>query len=284
MEQRYVDLYEEYLHGFMERRTFMDKLVKLAGSTAAASAILPLIENKAWAAEILPNDPRVTTETVSIPGFEGLTGYLAKPNPMPKARVGGIVVIGENRGVTPYIEDICRHYATEGFIALGVDYLSHGGGTPIDEDVGAQMVGKLKPGEALNDFRLGAQYLKTRADVGKVGSVGYCWGGALVNQLAVAEPNLDAAVGYYGTNPDLKEVPKMNAALLEHYAGLEERTLLGIPAFEDALKKAGKTYHIYIYPRANHGFTNDLNPSRYDRAATELAWQRTTDWFHKYLG
>ena len=285
MEQRYVDLYSDYLHGLMPRRAFMDKLAKMAGSVAAASAILPLIENKkAHAFEVLPNDPRVTTETVSVPGYAGLTGYLAKPNPMPKAKLGGLVIIGENRGVTPYIEDVCRHYATEGFIALGIDYLSPNGGTPIDEDLGASMVGKLKPGEAVNDFKLAAAYLRSRPDVSKVGSVGYCWGGVMVNTFATVDPTLEAVVAYYGSAPDLKQVPNIKAAMLEHYAGLEERTLLGIPAFEDALKKSGKTYSMYIYPRANHGFTNDLNPSRYDRAATELAWGRTISWLHKYLG
>ena len=285
MEQRYVDLYEEYLHGHMDRRGFMDKLTKLSGSAAAASAILPLIENtKAWSAEVLPNDPRVTTETVSVPGYAGLTGYLAKPAVMPRPKIGGLVVIGENRGVTPYIEDVCRHYATEGFVALGIDYLSPNGGTPIDEDEGASKVGKLKPGEAINDFKLAAAYLRTRPDVSKVGAVGYCWGGVMVNQFAVEDPSLEAVVAYYGSNPKLDMVPNIKAAMLEHYAGLEERTVLGIPAFKEALNKAGKTYSMYIYPRANHGFTNDLNPSRYDRAATELAWGRTISWFHKYLG
>ncbi len=285
MEQRFLDLYDDYLHGLMERRAFMDKLAKLAGGTAAASAILPVIQNSsAHAFEVLENDPRVTTETVVIPGVDKLTGYLAKPNPMPKGKVGAIVVIGENRGVTTYIEDICRHYATEGFIALGVDYLSTSGGTPIDQDEGARKVGQLKPGEAINFFKLGAAYLYTRPDVGKVGSVGYCWGGAVVNQFAVVDPTLKAIVAYYGSNPDLKAVPNIKAAVLEHYAGLEERTLLGIPAFEDAMIKAGTTYQLHIYPRANHGFTNDMNPSRFDRAATELAWGRTIAWLHKYLG
>jgi carboxymethylenebutenolidase len=284
MDQRIIDLYDDFTHGGMSRRNFLDKLAALAGSTAAATALLPILQNNyAQAQTIQENDPRITTETVDIPGAQGLKGYLVKPKDA-AGKLPTVIVIHENRGLNPHIKDVTRRMATEGFIALGLDYLSPMGGTPADEDKGREMIGQLKQPDVIANGKAALAYLKGRPDSnGKVGAIGFCWGGGAVNNLAVNEPNLNAGVAYYGGQPKAEDVPKINAAMMLHYGGLDERINAGIPAYEAALKQAGKTYEIYVYEGANHAFNNDTNAARYDKEAAETAWKRTVGFLKKNL-
>jgi len=283
VDQRLIDLFNRYTHGGMSRRAFLDRLTILAGGAAAASAALPLLEhNYALAETVADGDPRIATEMVAIPGVAGLKGYLVTPKAGGKH--GSVIVIHENRGLNPHIKDVTRRLGVEGFVALGVDYLSPAGGTPEDQDKAAAMFGALKPEDVLASTLAASAYLAARPDgTGKVGAVGFCWGGGQVNALAVAEPRLAAGVAYYGRQPPADKVPAIKAALLLQYAGLDQATNAGIPAYEAALKAAGKTYEIYIYPDANHGFNNDTSAARYDKAAADLAWTRTLAFLRKYL-
>ncbi|MGO4570992.1 dienelactone hydrolase family protein [Microvirga sp. 2TAF3] len=283
MDQRIIDLYDDFTHGGMSRRSFIDRLAALAGSTAAATALMTVLQNNyAQAQTVQENDPRITTETVDIPGVPGLKGYLAKPKTGDKLPT--VLVIHENRGLNPHIKDVTRRMATEGFIALGLDYLSPMGGTPDDEDKGRDMIGQLKQPDVVAYGKAAVAYLKSLSGGnGKVGAVGFCWGGGAVNSLAVAEPNLSAGVAYYGGQPKAEDVPKIHAAMLLHYAGLDDRINAGIPAYEEALKKSGKTFEIYIYDGANHAFNNDTNAARYDKDAATLAWGRTVAFLKKNL-
>ncbi|HMK68952.1 MAG TPA: dienelactone hydrolase family protein [Stellaceae bacterium] len=283
MNQRLIDLFDRYTHGGMSRRAFLDRLTVLAGGVAAASAALPLLENNyALAETVAESDPRIATETVAIPGVTGLKGYLVTPKSAGKR--GGVLVIHENRGLNPHIKDMTRRLGAEGFVALGIDLLSPAGGTPEDADKAAAMNAALKPEEVLASMRAGVAFLAARPDgTGKVGAVGFCWGGGQINALAVAEPGLAAGVAYYGRQPSAEQVPAIKAALLLQYAGLDQGIDAGIPAYEAALKAAGKTYEIYIYPDVNHAFNNDTNAARYDKAAADLAWSRTLAFLRKYL-
>jgi carboxymethylenebutenolidase len=284
MDQRIIDLYDDFTHGGMSRRSFIDKLAALAGSTAAATALLPILQNNYAQAQTIPeNDPRITAETVDIPGAPGLKGYLVKPKDA-AGKLPTVIVIHENRGLNPHIKDVTRRMAAEGFIALGLDYLSPMGGTPTDEDKGREMIGQLKQPDVITYGKAAVAYLKGRPDGnGKVGAIGFCWGGGAVNNLAVNEPNLNAGVAYYGGQPKPEDVPKINAAMMMHYGGLDERINAGIPAYEAALKQAGKTYEIYVYEGANHAFNNDTNAARYDKEASDLAWRRTVEFLKKNL-
>ncbi|MET0526956.1 MAG: dienelactone hydrolase family protein [Microvirga sp.] len=268
----------------MNRRNFLDKLAALAGSTAAATALLPILQNNyAQAQTVQENDPRITAETVDIPGAQGLKGYLVKPKD-DTGKLPAVIVIHENRGLNPHIKDVTRRMATEGFIALGLDYLSPMGGTPADEDKGREMIGQLKAPDVIAYGKAAVTYLKERPDSnGKVGAIGFCWGGGAVNNLAVNEPNLNAGVAYYGGQPKVEDVPKIQAAMMLHYGGLDERINAGIPAYEAALKQAGKAYEIYVYEGANHAFNNDTNAARYDKEAADLAWSRTVGFLKKNL-
>jgi len=284
MDQRIIDLYDDFTHGGMSRRSFLDKLAALAGSTAAAAALLPILQNNyAMAQVVQENDPRIAAEMVDIPGAQGLKGYLVKPKDA-AGKLPTVIVIHENRGLNPHIRDVTRRMATEGFIALGVDYLSPMGGTPTDEDKGREMIGQLKAPDVIAYGKAAAAYLKGHPDGnGKVGAIGFCWGGAAVNNLAVNEPDLSAGVAYYGGQPKAEDVPKIRAALMLHYGGLDERINAGIPAYEAALKQAGKTYELYVYEGANHAFSNDTNAARYDKEAADLAWSRTVGFLKKHL-
>jgi carboxymethylenebutenolidase len=284
MDQRIIDLYDDFTHGGMSRRSFIDKLAALAGSTAAATALLPILQNNyAQAQTVQENDQRITAETVDIPGAQGLKGYLVKPKDA-AGKLPTVIVIHENRGLNPHIKDVTRRMATEGFIALGLDYLSPMGGTPTDEDKGREMIGQLKAPDVIAYGKAAVAYLKGRPDSnGKVGAIGFCWGGGAVNNLAVSEPNLNAGVAYYGGQPKAEDVAKINAAMMMHYGGLDERINAGIPAYEAALKQAGKTYEIYVYEGANHAFNNDTNAARYDKEASDLAWRRTVGFLKKNL-
>jgi carboxymethylenebutenolidase len=284
VDQRIIDLYDVYTHGGMSRRLFLDRLAILAGSTAAASAVLSVLSNDYAKAQKVPeNDARIATETVDIPGVQNLKGYLVRP------KAGGdklpaILVVHENRGLNPHIRDVTRRVATEGYLALGVDFLSPLGGTPADDDKGREMFGQLKQPDALQYAKAAVAYLKGHPNGnGKVGAVGFCWGGGLVNNLAVNEPGLSAGVAYYGPQPKPEDVPKIQAAMLLHYAGLDERVNAGIPAYEAALKGAGKTYEIYMYEGANHAFNNDTGGPRYNQQAADQAWSRTLAFLKKHL-
>jgi carboxymethylenebutenolidase len=284
MDQRIIDLYDDFTHGGMNRRAFLDRLAALAGSTAAATTLLTVLQNNYAQAQTIPeNDPRITAETVDIPGAQELKGYLVKPKDA-AGKLPTVIVIHENRGLNPHVKDVTRRMAAEGFIALGLDYLSPMGGTPADEDKGRDMIGQLKGPDVIACGKAAVAYLKTRPDSnGKVGAIGFCWGGGAVNTLAVNEPNLNAGVAYYGGQPKAEDVPKINAAMMMHYGGLDERINAGIPAYEGALKQAGKTYEIYVYEGANHAFNNDTNAARYDKEAAEVAWKRTVGFLKKNL-
>ena len=280
MDQKIISLFDRYTHGGMNRRAFLDKLKLLAGSAAAATALLPMLENNYARADILPEgDPRIETSNIT---FEGGAGYLVQPKA--EGKFGSVVVIHENRGLNPHIKDIARRVAAEGFVALAPDYLIGAGGTPTDEDKARDMIGTLSPEGILATSRtaLAAAKVQSKSN-GKGGVIGFCWGGSAANALAVADQTLDAGVAYYGMQPKAEDVAKINAPLLLHYAGLDDRTNAGIPAFEAALKAAGKTYEIHVYDGANHAFNNDTNSARYDKAAADLAWGRSISFFKKYL-
>jgi carboxymethylenebutenolidase len=283
MDQRIIDLYDDFTHGATTRRAFLDKLATLAGSTAAASALLPLLQNNYALAQTVPEtDPRIATETLSIPGVQGLNGYLVKP------KAGGkrpaVIVIHENRGLNPHIEDVTRRVALEGFLALAPDLLSPMGGTPANEDTARDMIGKLDATQTVQNLVSAVTLLEKHAHGnGKVGAMGFCWGGGMVGELAVNAPDLDAAVVYYGRQPKAAEVEKIKAPLLLQYAGLDTRINEGIPAFEEALKKANKKYTVYIYEGANHAFNNDTSEARYNKQAAEQAWSRTITFLTEHL-
>jgi carboxymethylenebutenolidase len=281
MNQRVIDLFDRYTHGEMDRRKFLEKLTLLAGSSAAALALLPVLENNYAKAGLLPEgDPRIKTETIAV---QGVNVYLAKPSSGEKWPA--VLVIHENRGLNPHIKDVTRRLAAEGFLAAGADFLSTAGGTPADEDKAREMIGALDKAATEAAARNVVAALRARPDSnGKVGAVGFCWGGGLVNRLAVTDPTLDAAIAYYGMQPDAKDVAGIKAPLLLHYAGLDERINAGIAAYEAALKAAGKTYELNVYAGVNHAFNNDTNAARYDKAAADLAWSRSVAFLHKTLG
>lgn len=284
MDQRVIELYDDFTHGGMNRRTFLERLSVIAGGSAAATALLPLLENNYAQAQIVSEaDPRVTTEMVDVPGVRGLKGYLVKPKA--GGRLAAVIVIHENRGLNPHIRDVTRRVALEGFAALGIDYLSPIGGTPADEDKAREMIGSLSAQDAVASSRAALAFLKTRPDGnGKAGAVGFCWGGAQVNGLAVADPALDAGVAYYGRQPPLDAVAAIKAPLLLHYAEIDPGINAGIAAFEAALKQTGKTYELHNYPGVNHAFNNDTGGARYNKAAADLAWGRTLAFLRKHLG
>jgi carboxymethylenebutenolidase len=284
MDQRIIDLYDEYTHAPLERRVFIKRLSALAGNTAAALALLPLLEsNYAYAATVAPDDARIEANHVTYPGASGaIRAYLARP--IGTAKVPAVIVIHENRGLTPHIEDVARRVAVEGFVALAPDLFSPYGGTPADEDAGRQLFTKIKPDGAVADLVEGVSYLTQRADAtGKIGCVGFCWGGGMANNLAVNVPDLAAAVAFYGIQPAAADVPKIKAKLLLHYAGLDDRVNAGIPAFEAALKSAGVRYTKYMYEGTQHAFHNDTAGARYNQEAAELAWRRTIAFLHAAL-
>lgn len=276
MDQKIIDLYDQYARGSMDRREFMKKLACLAGGTAAALSLLSLLESRNAAAEIVSkDDPRLQAEYIHYAGATGeVRAYQARPKE--GGKFPGVVVIHENRGLNPHIEDVNRRVALEGFLALAPDALSPLGGTPQDPDQARALIGKLDDRSNIDNFTAAVRYLKTHSmATGKVGVVGFCWGGRMANQVAVNSPDLSAAVPYYGSQPAVEDVPKIRAALLLHYAGLDERINGGIPAFEAALKAAAVNYQIYMYAGAKHAFNNDTSAERYNPEAAQLAWQRT---------
>ncbi len=275
--QAMIDAYDEYTHLTLDRRGFMEKLTKLAGSGAAAAAIAPLLAaNSAKAAIVADDDARLKAEDITYPGSTGeMKGYLVHPADQ-NGKLGTVIVIHENRGLNPHIRDVARRVALEGFVALAPDFLSPLGGTPADEDKAREMFGQLDPAQTVANEVATVAFLKGHElGNGKVGAVGFCWGGGAVNDLAVASPDLAAAVAYYGRQPEPEDVPKITAPLLLHYAGLDDRTNAGIDAYKAALDAAGKQYTVYVYDGVQHAFNNDTSEARYNKAAADLAWGRT---------
>ena len=276
MDQRIIDLYNEYTHAPLDRRVFLERLAKLTGGTAAAAALVPLLEaNQARAAIVSSADPRLETGRITYPGATGdIKAYMARPKGAPK--VPAVIVVHENRGINPHIEDVARRMALEGFLAIAADLLSPLGGTPGNEDTAREMIGRLDGKQTVQNLVSAVTFLEKHANgTGKAGAIGFCWGGSRVGELAVNAPDLDAAVVYYGSQPAAADVEKIRAPLLLHYAGLDAGINAGIPAFEAALKKANKRYALHMYEGANHGFNNDTSEARYNKQAAELAWSRT---------
>jgi carboxymethylenebutenolidase len=286
IKQEVFDLYDDYAHNRVERRDFIQKLSAYAvGGITVTSLMSFLMPDYKGGVQIQADDARLTTEYVNYQSPKGggsIKALLAKPADF-KGKLGGIVVVHENRGLNPYIEDVTRRAALAGFIAIGPDALTPLGGYPGDDDKGRELQSKRDRNEMLEDFIAGYEYLKNHKDCnGKVGVVGFCFGGWIANMMAVRVPGLAAAVPFYGGQPAKEDVPKIKAPLLIHYGELDTRVNEGWPAYEAALKENKKEYHAYIYPNANHGFHNDTTP-RFDKAAAELAWTRTTDFFKEKL-
>ncbi|MDO1581131.1 dienelactone hydrolase family protein [Rhizobium oryzicola] len=283
--QAMIDAYDEYTHLSLDRRKFMEKLTALAGSGAAAAAIAPLLgTSKAKAAIVAENDERVTGEMVTYPGASGeMKGYLALPKTA-AAPLGSVIVIHENRGLNDHLRDISRRLAVEGFAALAPDFLSPQGGTPDDEDKAREMFAKIDMAQVVANAEATRAWLAARKGAnGKVGAIGFCWGGGVVNRLAVKSPLLNAGVAYYGAQPPVSEVPAIKAPLMLHYAGLDDRINAGIPDYKKALEANGKSFQIFVYEGVNHAFNNDTTSARYDKPAADLAWGRTLDFFKKNL-
>jgi carboxymethylenebutenolidase len=285
ISQEMIRLYDEYTHLTLDRRDFMNRLARLTGSAAAAAAIVPLLEaNQARAAIVPEDDARLKIETVSFPGASGeITGYLAQPA-QASGKLPAIIVIHENRGLNPHIKDVARRMALEGFLVLGPDFLSPLGGTPADEDQARDMISKLDQAQTVANAVATVAHLKQHpASNGQVGAVGFCWGGGLVNQLAVNSPDLAAGVAYYGRVPEAADVGKIKAKILLHYAGLDERINEGVPAYRKALEEAKVDHQIHVYEGANHAFNNDTSEARYNKEAADLAWSRTVEFLKSAL-
>ena len=276
MDEKIVELYDEYTDGLLDRREFIKKLAVFAGGTAAAMTLLPLLENSYAHAQIVPrDDSRLQVEDIKYPGETGdVHGHLARPKGDEK--LPSVIVIHENRGLNPHTEDVARRVAMEGFLALAPDALSPLEGTPGDVDKARSMMRELDGPSTIKNFVAAVKYLKTHPQLtGKVGCMGFCWGGGMTNQVAVNSPDLKAAIPFYGRQPASEDVPKIKASMLIHYAGLDERINAGIAAFEVALKEASVEYKICMYEGAAHAFFNDTSESRFHKEAAQLAWKRT---------
>lgn len=285
MDQRIIDLYDEYTHRPLDRRVFLERLASLAGGTAAAGTLLALLENDyAHAQQVAPDDGRIRTETARYDGATGpVAAYLVRHRG--DAKAPAVIVVHENRGLNPHIEDVTRRVAAEGFVALAPDLLSPLGGTPEDEDQAREMIGRLDTQGTVADLLAARAWLAIHpAATGKVGAIGFCWGGGMVNRLAVADPDLNAAVVFYGASPKVEQVAAIRAPLLLHYAGLDTRINESVPTYEQALRSANKEYRLHRYEGAQHAFHNDTNAARYDEAAAKLAWQRTIAFLKQKLG
>ncbi len=283
MHRKFTDLYDSYTKGLLDRRDFLKKLTHLAGGTAAAVTLLPILEAQYTQAQMVsPEDPRLDAGYITYPGHTGdMRAYSARPKSSEKHPA--VIVIHENRGLNPHTEDVARRVALEGFLAIAPDALSPLGGTPEDVNAARGKMGELDAQDTSKDFAAAVQYLKTHPkSTGKVGCTGFCWGGGMTNQVAVLAPDLSAAVPFYGRQPDPEDVPKIKASLMLHYAGLDARINAGIDAFEAALKKASIQYKVFIYEGAGHAFFNDTG-SRYQKEAALLAWERTIAFFKEKL-
>ena len=284
IDQNIIDLYDEYTHAPLDRRVFIERLAALTGSVAAAMAVLPMLgPNYANAAVVASDDNRLETKMITYKGANGdIKAYEAKQKGGGKR--GAVIVIHENRGLNPHIEDVARRLALEGFVAVAPDLLSPLGGTPSDADKARDMIGKLDLKQNTQNLVALEQVLEKSPETnGKVGVVGFCWGGAATNQLAVHSPTLKAAVPYYGRQPSAEDVAKIQAPIMAHYGALDKGINQGIPAFEEALKKNNKKYSIFVYDNANHAFNNDTGADRYNKPAAEMAWKRTVDFLKQNL-
>lgn len=276
--QEMIRLYDEYTHLSLDRRNFMANLSNVAGGAAAAAAALALIEARPARAQIVPeNDARMTADIVTWMGASGpMLGYLAVPLQVMSGPLPGVVVIHENRGLNDHIRDVTRRFALEGLVALAPDFLSSEGGTPADEDMARDLIRGLEIETLAGNLVSAAVYLRDRPETTEaIGAVGFCWGGSMATRLAIRDPELKAAVSFYGGQPAADEVPDIQASLLLHYAGLDDRINAGIPDFTGALDAAGKDYELHMYDGANHAFLNDTSEARYDPEAAALAWSRT---------
>lgn len=281
-----LKLFDGYIHGLLDRRNFLDRAAKHAvGGFTAAAMLEALTPNYALAQQVAKDDRRIKTEYLTYPSPEGtgtMRGYFARPA-NPGGKLPGVLVIHENRGLNPYIEDVARRLAVENFVAFAPDALTPLGGYPGDDEKGAQLFSQLDPKKRTEDLVTAYAFLKSRPECsGKIGAVGFCFGGTTVNAFAVRLPDLAAAVPFYGGQPAAADVAKIKAPLLIHYAALDERINAGWPAYEAALKTNGVKYQMNMYPGTNHGFHNDTTP-RYDDAAAKLAWSRTLAFFNQYL-
>jgi len=286
IKQEVFDLYDDYAHSRIDRRAFMERLsVYAVGSLTVPALMSFLMPDYKRNIQIKADDPRLKSAYINYNSPKGggtIKALLSKPVDA-KGKLGGIVVVHENRGLNPYIEDVARRAALAGFITLAPDALTPLGGYPGNDDAGREMQAKRDKGEMDQDFIDAFGYLKNNPDCnGRVGVVGFCFGGGIANMMAVRVPDLAAAVPFYGSQPAAEDVPKIHAPLMLHYAGLDTRITSGWPAYEAALKANGKQYQAFIYENVNHGFHNDTTP-RYDKAAAELAWKRTIDFFNEYL-
>jgi carboxymethylenebutenolidase len=285
--QELLDLFDQYVHGGISRRDFMDGAQKFAVGGVTAAALFEMLKpNYAWAVQVQPNDATIRTERVTIQSPQGngnIRGYLVRPANAP-ARLPVVIVIHENRGLNPYIEDVARRVAKANFIALAPDGLTSLGGYPGDDERGGQMFGQVDGAKMREDLYQAAEWLRTQSfSTGKIGAVGFCFGGGVTNQLAVRMgPNLAAGVPFYGGQPSAADVAKIRAPIQAHYGELDQRINMGAPAYHKALTDARITNESHMYPRAQHGFHNDTTP-RYDEAAAKQAWERTVGWFNKYL-
>lgn len=284
MDRKFIDLYDEYTHKPLPRRQFLERLAVLAGGTATAYALLAELENNYAAAQMIAfADPRLAFERIQYSGAGGaVRGYLVRP--AGAAKRGGVIVIHENRGLNAHIEDVARRAAIAGFNALAPDLLSPAGGTPEDADKARDMFRALDQARTVANLRAAVAYFKGHADAnGKIGCVGFCWGGGMVNLLAASEPGLAVAVPFYGLVAPSDQVSRIKAKLLLHYAANDERINAGIGGYETALKAANVSYTLHMYPGTQHAFHNDTAGPRYDKAAAELAWSRTVAFFKAEL-
>jgi carboxymethylenebutenolidase len=286
VKQEVFDLYDDYAHNRLDRREFVQKLSVYAVGALTVPALMSfLMPDYQGNVQIKADDPRLKSEYIKYDSPKGggvIKGLLSEPKDN-KKKLGGIIVVHENRGLNPYIEDVARRAALAGFITLAPDALTPLGGYPGNDDKGREMQSKRDPKEMEEDFIAAYEYLKINPDCnGKVGVVGFCFGGGIANRMAVRIPDLAAAVPFYGSQPAAEDVPKIQAPLMLQYASLDARITGGWPAYETALKANGKKYQAFIYENVNHGFHNDTTP-RYDKAAAELAWKRTIDFFSEYL-
>jgi carboxymethylenebutenolidase len=283
--QELLDLFHLYVHGDIDRRSFLQGSAKYAvGGLTVAGIFEALRPNYAWAQQIAPDDKRIKTQRVTVPSPQGngsINGYLATP--AAAGKYPAVLVVHENRGLNPYIEDVARRLAAANFIALAPDGLTSVGGYPGDDEKGGALFGKVDRAKMTEDFIAAATWLKSRPEsTGRFGVVGFCFGGGIANTLAVRMPDLGAAVPFYGGAPAAEDVPKIKAAVLVHHGELDTRLAAAWPDYDKAMTAAKVRHEGYVYPKANHGFHNDTTP-RYDEAAAKLAWQRTLDWFNKYL-
>ena len=285
MDKKISELYDEFRHGQLERREFVKKLTVLTGGTAAAMSLFALLDSKsAYASALSLEEEDVFSEFITYPGASGEVHALLS-RPKSKKKLPAVIVIHENKGLQPHIQDVNKRMAREGFLSIAPDALSPLGGTPRDDvDAARTKMRELDGDQTTSDFVAAVKYLETHPlSTGKVGCTGFCWGGAMTNQVAVHSPDLDAAVPYYGRQPVAEEVHRIKAAVMAHYAGDDERVNEGIEAFEKALKEAGIDYQIFVYEGAKHAFNNDSNPSRYHEEASRLAWERTIGFFKDKL-